>query len=64
MKFLAVILFCQNPAVYSCGITSQRQAHDTLLECQQSVEDRIADITASGIIALGYCATVDTGITI
>ncbi len=64
MKFLAVIMFCQSPIVTTCTITSREDLHPTLLECQKDVEGKVSIIAASGLFSRGYCAPVNTGMTI
>mgnify|MGYP003631973729 CR=1 FL=1 len=64
MKFLAVILFCQSSLVPTCAITSNKDLYSTKNECRKTVERKLSLITASGLIARGYCAPVDTGMTI
>lgn len=64
MNFLAVILLCQTVDISSCIVINHKQLLPNLEECQLYVNKKVSTVTARGLLGIGYCAPVDTGMSI
>jgi hypothetical protein len=64
MNFLAVILVCQTVEVSSCIVINHKYLLPNLGECQIYVNKKVDNVAARGLIGFGYCAPVDTGMSI
>lgn len=64
MNFLAVILLCQTVDISSCIVINHKKLFPNFMECQTYVNEKVKGVAARELIGLGYCAPVDTGMSI
>ena len=62
--WIAIVLACANPTVFSCNVMIKNQSFSTEQECIDNVLSFGESLLKKGIIAIPSCHKVKTGVSL